>query len=79
MKPVFAKTELYVDGKWVPGNYPDLKKGDIFRMYNGDKLSVDAQGNSTFVAKADARTTNGFNYTIDCEPYDIKADNKGNA
>lgn len=79
MKPVFAKTELYVNGQWVPGSYPDLKKGDIFRMYKDDKLSTDAQGNSVFKMKVDAYTSNGFDYTVECEPYEIKADNKGNA
>lgn len=72
MKPVYAKTEVYVNGEWVSKDYPSLKKGDIFRMYIGTELSKDEKGNSVFKATADAKTSNGFNYAVDCEPYTIK-------
>lgn len=71
MKPTYAKTEVYVDKAWVVKDYTSLKKDDIFRMYNGDKVSVDAKGNSVFKATADAKTSNGFDYAVDCEPYTI--------
>lgn len=73
MIPAYAKTEKYVDGTWTVIDYPTLKKDDIFRMYVGDKVSTDDKGNSVFKATRDAYSPNGFNYTVDCEPYTIPA------
>ena len=57
---------------WIVTPFEKIKKGSIFRTYidsEGTELSKDSKGNSVFLATSDARSENGFDYSIDCEPY----------
>ena len=69
------KCEVYVNEVWKEKPFNQIVKGDIFRMYksDGEEISTDDKGNSVFIAKADAATSkNGFEFTVDCDRYEIK-------
>lgn len=71
--PAKVKTEIYneVTGKWIPYEFDNLCKGHIFRTYKSGsdtEFNKDEDGHWVFKAKRDARTENGFFYTVDCEP-----------
>lgn len=77
MGPHIAKTEVYVKGKWKLKDFTLLKKGDIYRCYlpDGVTLSKDPQGETVHRATSDAKAdSTGFHWTVDSssEHIDLK-------
>ena len=71
--PAKVKTEIHNTdtNSWMNYEFENICKGHIFRTYktgSDTELNTDEDGYSVFKAKRNARTENGFFYTVDCEP-----------
>ncbi len=55
--------ETLKDGEWKCIPFINIRKGDIFRMFDGNVPVKDEWGNVNFLATADANVVTG---TIDC-------------
>jgi hypothetical protein len=47
--------EYWKDGKWEKVSMKNIKKGDIFRLWEGDKIVEDGGGYTSFRADKDAK------------------------
>ena len=72
--PIIVKTEVYVGGRWTEKSFREIKKGDIFRTYKQDGITIssDSRGYKSFIAKEDVSVSaDGFNTTVVCDPYEV--------
>ena len=55
------------DKEWIPSQFSEIKKGDIFRMFESDTGNqfVDAKGRSEFVALSDVRINEDGKWAVD--------------
>jgi hypothetical protein len=64
------RCEKKIDGIWTPTAFLDLKKGDVFRLFEDDDTLVD--GDEETVATGDAYVSDGVD-TIQCTNARIEA------
>ena len=75
-------TKIYEDGKWKRIEFKDLKKDDVFRLYEPDTNELviwkDENGNpikgdtGTSRATTDAKKDKEGIWGIKCDPYEIE-------
>jgi hypothetical protein len=65
-----SKTQVYTEnGTWKDIEFKKIKKGDIFRMFNGDSPVIDMFGNDIWQATEKAYyDRKKKTYTADCKP-----------
>jgi hypothetical protein len=51
----FRKTKIWKDSQWLEYNFRDLKKGDVFRLFESysNQVVKDKHGYSSFEATSD--------------------------
>jgi len=51
---------------WKTTEFENIKKGDYFRLFDGDTQVFDEDGNYMFKATSEVYTDNGAIFTVDC-------------
>lgn len=65
METQFRRVELFIDDEWVPVNFFELEKGDVFRMFDDCELAVEI-GQEYVVLSRPCQVHDMW--TIECEP-----------
>ena len=62
----FRKCEIKINDSWELTEFKNLKKDDLFRLFDYNEPVVNKNGNSEFIALTDAYLDHDI-YTVDVE------------
>lgn len=57
--------QIFKNGKWTDTNFAELKKDDIFRLFDDDIPAINNDGFTQFMAQSDAYENDKGIYQVD--------------